>query len=357
MLTIFLYITGAFVLALLAVPLACRMALKVRFIDRPGGRKDHEGAVPPVGGLVIFLIFTLLIWLSGAALSLSGFYAFWLALVLLVATGALDDRLSISPRIKFAAQFAAAILAVTAGQASLPHLGNLFGFGPLGLSWGAVPFAVIAAVLLINAMNLIDGLDGLAGGLGFVALFWLAVCAVLAGLDAYIMPLAILMGALAGFLFFNMRHPLRRRAIIFLGDAGSLMLGLMLAWFSLRIAGEADTRIEPIAIAWILALPIMDTCGQFARRVSEGRHPFSADRHHFHHHFIDSGVPVGRASFIILVLAFTTGLIGVGGMAAGVPVPVLTISWIVLLLAHIYMSMKPERMRGLIALLCRMERS
>jgi UDP-GlcNAc:undecaprenyl-phosphate/decaprenyl-phosphate GlcNAc-1-phosphate transferase len=159
-----------------------------------------------------------------------------------------------------------------------------------------------------------------------------------------------MMGALAAFLVYNMRNPLRRKANIFLGDAGSMALGLSLAWFGMRLGWGTDPVVDPISVAWILALPIMDTCAQFARRVSQGRHPFSADRNHFHHHFVNAGVPIGQATAIMTALGFFLGLIGVGGMLLGVPEYILAYAWIALLFLHMYMNMRPARLRRLIML-------
>jgi UDP-GlcNAc:undecaprenyl-phosphate GlcNAc-1-phosphate transferase len=158
-----------------------------------------------------------------------------------------------------------------------------------------------------------------------------------------------MMAALLGFLVFNMRNPLRRKAMVFLGDAGSMSLGLTLAWFGMGLGRGADPILAPIAVAWILALPIMDTCAQFARRVAQGRHPFSADRNHFHNHFVNAGVSVGRATAVITLIGFLLGLIGVGGMLAGVPEPILAYGWIATLFLHIYMSLRPHRFRRIVS--------
>lgn len=331
------------------IPPVCRAAVRTRFVDRPGGRKGHRGAVPPVGGLVVVPVFLLGAgWLSAG--HVPGFYAFAAAMVMTLVVGALDDARGLPARIKFFMQFAAASVMVVGGHAAIASLGDLFGFGPFGLGPASIPFSIVAAVLLMNAVNLMDGLDGLAGGIAFTALFWFAVsCALTGGGAVYLPALLVLMAALAGFLFYNMRHPLRARASVFLGDAGSLSLGLALAWFSMKLADINVAAAEPISIAWILALPIMDTCGQFARRVREGRHPFDADQHHFHHHFIAVGVPVNRAVAAILGIAFVSGGIGVAGIYAGLPVWGLTCAWTALLLAHIYMSLRPVRMHAFLS--------
>ena len=228
-----------------------------------------------------------------------------------------------------------------------------FGFGTVWLGFMHIPFSIVASILLINAVYLIDGIDGLAGGKSFIALFWMLAACLVAGAGAQALSIGIMMAALAGFLVYNMRSPLRRKASVFLGDAGSMALGLSLAWFGMTLGMGSDPVIAPIAVAWILALPIMDTCAQFARRVAQGRHPFSADRNHFHHHFINAGVSVARATAIITLIGFVLGLIGVGGMLLGVPEYVLAYAWIATILAHIYMSLRPARFRRIVAFFLR----
>lgn len=338
----------AFFIVLALIPLARGLALKFGYVDCPGGRKGHDCPTPPVGGLVIVPIFILVSLLSGAQAGTQ--WPFWLGLAVIVLAGSIDDRYSIRPRWKFVAQFTASILIVMFGEAKVTSLGDLFGFGAFGLNFASAPFSVIAAVLLINAINLLDGLDGLAGGITLIALFWLAVPCLLAGNIQVALSICILIGALAGFLFFNLRHPFRARANIFLGDAGSMSLGLALAWYGMTL-GRSDTPVvQPIAVAWILALPIMDTCAQFARRVREGRHPFDADRHHFHHHFINAGMDVAPAVTVIMLIGFLLGLIGVGGMILHVPEYVLAYAWIATLLIHMAVSLRPARFHRVVSL-------
>lgn len=320
------------------IPAARRAALVTGFVDHPGGRKRHEEAVPPIGGLIVFPVFMVL--------ALSFFYSTdlaWLCagLLLLLAVGALDDRRQLPPRIKFAAQIVAALITVGPGGAYVEGLGDLFGFGPLWLGWGGYIFAAVATVLLVNAVNLMDGLDGLAGGLGFIVLLWLMLCG--AGGAA-----GILAAGLAGFLVYNLRRPGRAKASVFLGDSGSLALGLSLAWFCIRASQGPGAAVEPVTVAWLLALPIFDTCGQFARRVREGRHPFDPDHDHFHHHFLAAGFTPGQATAAILCLSFIVGAIGVFAPSY-IHGYVLGYAWTAMLFAHILLSMRPERFRHLIA--------
>lgn len=331
----------AFALVLVLVPPARKLALRVGFVDAPGGRKEHEEPVPPIGGLVLFTVFMIIALLTGT--DFSDAWPLFVALGLILFTGALDDYRHIDAWVKFGVQFLCAGLIVLASEARLYNLGDLFGFGVFHLGFMSIPFSIVAVVLFINAINLIDGLDGLAGGVSFIVLFWLAVACAVAGQGAMLLALLPLIGALAGFLFYNMRRPGRARASIFLGDAGSLGLGLVLAWFCIDFAqAPGPVVLPPIAVAWILALPIIDICAQFNRRVREGRHPFDPDRGHFHHHFIHAGLPVGRAVALILLICFILGGVGYFGFLIGLPQWVLTLVWIMLLFAHIGLSRKPQ---------------
>lgn len=351
----------AFTIVLALIPAACRLAREAGFVDRPGGRKQHAGAVPPVGGLVVvpvFIALGLIDALEMQDMPRLPFFSLFAALGMLMLVGGWDDRFTSPPWLRFAVQGLAALLIVIPGQAHIEALGNLFGFGTVWLGPMAIPFAIVATVLLINAVNLMDGLDGLAGGISLIALAWLLILS--AGAPEMFGFLLISAAALAGFLAYNLRTPWRKQASVFLGDSGSLALGATLAWACLHSARAPDIAAPPIAVAWILALPIFDVCGQFARRLSQGRHPFDADAHHFHHHFVNAGMAPGRATATILGLVFATGLVGVGGTVwLRMPEAALSWSWIGLLLLHIYLSLRPQRMRRLIraAFRIRAERS
>lgn len=330
---------------LLVLPLKI-LAPRLGLVDRPGGRKKHDGDIPLIGGVVVIPVFIAVSVLIG-----DGFLTHWplySALILLLLTGIIDDRVHLPAFVKFGLQFVAAGLIVIPGGAQLYQLGNLFGLGDVGLALISLPFSVVAVVLLINAINLMDGLDGLAGGTVFVILGWMLFACLAFGEAVYAPSLMVLIGALAGFLFYNMRSPFRKHASIFMGDAGSMSLGLLIAWYAIQLSPENVRIIEPMSVAWVLAVPIWDECAQFYRRVKEGRHPFSADRGHFHHHFIRAGFTPGQATSIILAIVFVMGAIGVLGLKVGVPLPVLTIVWIAGLLAHIAFSRNTDNYLNLI---------
>lgn len=331
---------AAFIAVLALIPPARLFALKIGLVDEPGGRKQHDDAVPPIGGLVIFPVFMVAVLLMQGELAVYGYL--FIALIMILMTGAIDDFVPLHAWLKFAVQISAAALVVIMGGARVTSLGDLFGFGEIYLGWMSIPFSIAAVALLVNSINLMDGLDGLAAGKSFVVLGWLVLACFIGQEPAAAVMMMPLLGALAGFLFYNMRHPLRDKACVFLGDAGSMGLGLVLAWFCIALTQHSEPVLMPISIAWIVALPVIDACGQFYRRVREGRHPFSPDRGHFHHHFIHAGVPVGRSTFMILLLGFVLGGIGYFGILAGVPQLIMTAGWIALLFTHMAVSVRSE---------------
>ena len=148
---------------------------------------------------------------------------------------------------------------------------------------------------LVNAVNMTDGLDGLAGSLALVPILGFIAASVLFGNSEETLVLIGLAASIFAFLVFNITVPGKRRALIFLGDSGSMFLGLVLAWFAIRLSQGEDRVITPAAALWFLTLPIYDTVCMASRRVIRKRPMFSADKEHLHHrvlavikHFVPS---------------------------------------------------------------------
>jgi len=336
----------AFCFVLAIMPVAIAYAQYVNFTDKPGGRKKHDSAVALVGGLVLFPVFAFFNLFAG--FDIGAFWPLYAGMAILLAVGAYDDRKVLEPRIKFTAQWIVAIIIVTFGEAHVDGLGYVFGDEVLWLGPFAWIFSVVAAVLLINAINLMDGLDGLSGGVGVIVFTALLIGSFLNGHSDMITSLLILIAALCGFLWFNMRLWRRARAEVFIGDAGSLTLGLLIAWFAMHLGDHNGGSVAPMTVAWILALPIYDTCAQFARRMREGRHPFSPDAHHFHHHFIHAGLSPKLSTLCVLGIMGLLAALGITAEYFGFNGLWMTCLWIGLLLTHILVSLKPARYENFI---------
>mgnify|MGYP001110012884 CR=1 FL=1 len=326
-------IPGAALLAtVLSIELLKRPAPNLRLTDQPGHRKHHQGAIPLIGGIAMMAVFILLLpWLHGpenACLSLLP------ALFVVTAVGALDDARDLSPRSRLIAQILAGALMMALGGAMLDDLGNLLGTGTLSLGLFGIPFTLFCVVGVINALNMVDGMDGLAGGIALIATGWLALLVWLAG-QAQMLTLLLLLGAvIGGFLCFNLRHPWRQRASVFMGDAGSMGLGFILAWLLVSLSqGEART-LSPITAVWILALPLIDTVSIMIRRRCRGVSPFAADRQHLHHLFHRLGFSDGQTTALLLAIAGTLGAIGVAGQRWGIAEHWMHLAFWVLFIAY-----------------------
>lgn len=321
-------------LALAVAALTCRLlthvALRIGLADRPGGRKQHEGTIPLTGGIGMFFGFTLAALTSG--LIAGPTLALVVALSLLVVGGAADDMHDITPRTKFMLQLIAALLMTSWAGVYIATLGNLFGFGPVNLyNWG-IPFSVICALGVMNAMNMLDGLDGAAGGTAFVAALWLAYAALVQGLWTQALLLLLLCAAIAGFLLWNIRlPPLRDQARVFMGDAGSMMLGLALCWFCVDSTQGIGRSLPPIVCVWILAVPLLDMARVMFQRLRRRADVLDADREHLHHLLLARGIAPHTAALVLIGASALTGAIGVGAWRLGLPEPALTYAFFAVL--------------------------
>ena len=326
----FLLATG---LAAAAIPAFARAARDWGLVDAPGLRKHHEGEVPLIGGLAMgasMLASTLLASvLSGSPVGATPALAGALGITLVL--GLLDDRLELGSAPKFGFQVAAALLVAVTGDALLVHLGRLMSPEMFTLGRWALPLTVFALVGVMNAFNMADGLDGLAGGYALAACLNFAFAASLAGLVVEFGMLCVAAGALVGFLAFNARTPWRARALVFMGDAGSLLLGLLLGWFAVRLAMAPSPALAPIVAVWILALPIGDTVGLMARRILHRRNPFRGDRQHLHHILVAAGLSDGMATLVLVLVSFGLGAAALAASREGVADHVLFYAYLVLL--------------------------
>jgi len=328
----------AFLVVVAVIPLVCKLADRAGFVDRPEGRKQHDTPVPPLGGAVIFSVFLVFMTVFGHLP-----WALFLALALILVLGIVDDAWEVNAKLKFVLHFMAAFIMVIGAGAQIQSLGNLLGFGNITLGWMAIPFSVACVVYIQNAVNMMDGVDGLAGGNCFIIFAWFLGALMLSGATNIAPELPILMACLAGFLVHNMRSPLLKHARIFLGDAGSMALGLMIAWYAITLSQGDHAVISPISVAWIIALPIVDSFGLLVTRLKERRPPFDPDRRHFHHHFAGAGFNPSQTTRIILMYSAVLGAIGFCGMKLGVPEYILGWGWIALWIGHAVLTIQSER--------------
>jgi UDP-GlcNAc:undecaprenyl-phosphate GlcNAc-1-phosphate transferase len=300
---------AAFLLTAGLIVLLNPLAARVGLVDRPGGRKDHAQPTPVTGGLAIA------IGAAIAAVACGGAGAAGLALgeatLLLLVVGFIDDIYDVRWYYRLAAQAVAGLILVYVGGVRVEQIGPVFGLSLVSLGVLSAPFTVLATVGLINALNMIDGLDGLAGTLVLCALAMLTAAAIYAGNAPLAVLLIITGGAVAGFLAFNLRTPWRKRANVFLGNAGSAVLGLIIAWASFRLTQVADHPVSAVLAPFFITLPVIDCLVLFLHRTRKHGKPFEADRTHMHHRMLDAGF---TPTAVCVILGGTSLLIG---LAAG----------------------------------------
>ncbi len=308
-----LALVGTLLFLWFLVPFAAHVGL----VDTPRGRKQHDGHVPLIGGVAMFLGFML------AALTLDSppddIRSFLFASIVLVFFGALDDRHEISVRSKFLVQLFAALVMTSTADHVIYNMGDLLGEGDILLGGWGIPFTVFITIGVINALNMSDGIDGLAGGvslISFLSMFYLAVDAGLAK-DSQI--LLIFIAILIPFLLLNAPFFGKKSARVFMGDAGSMFLGFAMAWYITVLSQGEHAVISPVVTLWIFAIPLLDTVSIMLRRMVKGRSPFSPDREHFHHIFQAAGYSKRTTLIIILLTQILLSVVGIAGHKAGVP--------------------------------------
>lgn len=307
---------ATFVTALLILVLR-RPALRWRLVDQPGGRKRHGTPVPVTGGVAITAGF-----ISALAVSFSAFgefTPFFAGVLLLTLVGLLDDVGEVSAGPKMLFQLLAALLMTSWANNFLVNLGDLFGTNPINTRNWAIPLTLFAALAVINAINMLDGLDGLAGSLALVMLLFFAAFAWTVGDLNSAKILIVLGGATVGFLLFNLPWPLRGRHRTFMGDAGSMVLGFSIAWFSVSLTQRGGAAVPPPVMLWVLGIVLMDVFTVTVRRIARRRSPMAPDRDHIHHVLLRRGIRP-RATLAILVVANAlSAAIGMAMWRAGVP--------------------------------------
>lgn len=315
---------GALLSTLLLVPLMKRVAPLLGLVDQPSERRIHKQPIPRCGGLAVFLGFhsglAVLYLLPGMDFSMRLDGVWWWHLFLtsglIVAVGLVDDMIEIKPLVKLAGQFAAASLAYWFGM----RVTNLLGFRlPFLLDYGITVFWFLGAM---NAFNLIDGMDGVAGGLGGIAALAIAGQLLLQQYPGDVLVALCLAAACLAFLRYNFNP-----ASVFMGDAGSMFIGFMVAGLSLS-TGAKGTTVASLSVPLVaVGVPAFDTFlaiwRRSVRRWLRRQHTsggdksgevFSADLDHLHHRLLRFGLSHRQVALMLYGLAGSLALVALLGL-------------------------------------------
>ena len=315
----------AFLITFFAIPVIIQVAKDKKLFDEPDERKVHKNVIPTLGGLGIFagfIIATLMGVPSGITSELQYFAA---AATVIFFLGIKDDILVLSASKKFIGQLIAAGIIIKFGGVQITSMQGFLGIYEIP-HVASIVFSIFTIIVITNSFNLIDGVDGLAGSLGLLTSLVFGIYFFYAGQLTYAVMGFALAGSTIGFLIYNYSP-----AKIFMGDTGSLLLGLInsiLVIKFINVAGNPASSF-PIesapAIAFsILIIPLFDTLRVFGLRILDRRSPFSPDRTHVHHFLLDLGLSHRMVTFtcvsiniLFIILAYfirhmgTTTVLGV----------------------------------------------
>ena len=294
--TFMLIFASALVLAIGATPLVRRVALRLGVIDRPNARKIHVNPIPLLGGVAIYVAFIVALLLFGNRFRVNELVGILVGATLVSFLGAWDDRRGLSPLLKLVGQFLAASILVISG-----------------VRIGTFPWEVVNIVLTLgwvvvitNAMNLLDNMDGLSGGVGAIAAIYFLLLAAMNGQYLVGALSAALVGACLGFLVYNFNP-----ASIFMGDAGALFLGFILAAVGIKLRFpegiEIVTWMVPVLI---LGLPLFDTTLVIISRLRRGFNPLTTPgKDHISHRLVAMGNTRREAVLICYLISAGLGVI------------------------------------------------
>ncbi|ANP74979.1 undecaprenyl-phosphate alpha-N-acetylglucosaminyl 1-phosphate transferase [Vibrio crassostreae 9CS106] len=306
-----------FFFSLASLFLLRKVAKHFGLVDKPNERKFHHGAVPLVGGISICM--SLLYFLMNNQTIIPNTHLYAGCILILVFVGALDDKFDLSFKLRFVVQGGLSVAMMAFGDIELHTIGNVFGSGDVKLGWFGYIVTVFAVVGAINAFNMVDGIDGLLGGLSVVTFGGLGIMLAYDGQANIAYLCIVLVTVIMPYILLNLGVFGRKRKI-FMGDAGSMLIGFTVIWFLLLSSQNgSNPPLRPVTALWLIAVPLMDMAAIMIRRVRRGDSPFKPDREHLHHIFQRLGLSSSQTLIVICCIASIYAGVGIYAEIARVP--------------------------------------
>lgn len=318
----------AFLLELIIIPKVLVISYKKKLFDEPDERKQHIDSTPRLGGITFLpiILFALCITITislyidssmsildirdiGFKKLFTEFASLFSCLVLLYFVGIMDDLVGVRYRAKFAVQILCGIILVFSGV-WINDFNGLLGFNEIS-KWIGYPLTVFLVVYILNSINLIDGIDGLASGLSIIAFAVLTYCYFLKDYLLFSLLSIAALGCLFPFFHYNVfgRGQIRKRKI-FMGDTGSLAIGMILAYLLIRYTManpcelyQPPTYPNPLIIFSVVLVPCLDVLNVVIYRIRKGNNPFKPDRNHLHHNLMEIGLSPRKSLIVILLMS------------------------------------------------------
>lgn len=329
---LFIAVFTAFFVAIILLVIMTPLAHKLGLVDHPSERKNHKGMVPLTGGVAIFgavLVASVAtdVWFKNGSL-------FFTASAFIVLLGMLDDKFDLSAKGRLVCQFGVAAIMAWSAQNYITDLGNLLGFGSITFDIFGYFFTLICVVGVINAFNMIDGIDGLAGGMSLVVLCSVVFLLLISNNSKAIMGPMIVIAAIVPFLAFNLSWKGFKGNKIFMGDSGSMFVGLTIVWLLVEYTQGAEAAMRPVTAVWIIGLPLMDMAAIMYRRAQKGQSVLRPDKQHLHNIFMRAGLSPRRSLAAILLMGCAYAAIGILGEIFLVPEYIMFLGFFVTLFIY-----------------------
>jgi UDP-N-acetylmuramyl pentapeptide phosphotransferase/UDP-N-acetylglucosamine-1-phosphate transferase len=289
-------------LTYISIPVIVRISALKKLLDKPNERKVNDVPIPNLGGVAIFFGISISALLVIEDMQASDFRYIFAAMILLFFVGIKDDILVLSARTKLISQVFAAVFLTILGNIRLTNLHGIFGIGEINY-WFSLALSLVTIVGLINAMNFIDGIDGLSGGLGVMISTLFGILFIHFGDISYAILCFAISGSLVPFLFYNV---FGKNNKIFMGDTGSMILGLLVGVMAIKYnelaIGSTNYLYAPALSIAIVFIPLFDMIRVIIVRVMHKKSPFKPDMNHIHHKFLQLGHSHLVSSIIIIAV-------------------------------------------------------
>ncbi len=311
----------AFVATLWVHPKVLKIAILKNLVDNPDERKLQRRPVPVMGGLAVFFGIVVGICSSQMVFFSPGVFVLISAMVIMLYVGTIDDILDLSPYTRFAIEIAVVAFIMYVNNNGINNFWGLWGIDTISM-WIAAPLTIFAAVGIINAVNLIDGVNGLSSGFCFMACVMFAIMFLLSG---NIVMMVLATSAAGAIIPFFLHNVFGHNTKMFIGDGGTLVIGTMMSMFVINILKDTSLSAKlayegvgliPFTLA-VLAVPVFDTLRVMSARIIRGHSPFSPDKTHLHHLFLELGfshigttVSILSLNFMIIVAWFVSYKLG-----------------------------------------------
>lgn len=300
----------AFISAMVAViwihPRLVKIAHLKNIVDKPNARKLQQTPVPVLGGVAVFFGIVLGIALASTYISCTSLMTIVAAMMIMLYTGTMDDLLDLSALLRFAVEIGVVLLLIYANDISINDFNGLWGVSTIPNSL-AIPLTIFASVGIINAINMIDGVNGLSSGYCIIASIAFGSMFYASGNVPMLILATVSVGSLIPFFFHNV---FGKTSKMFIGDGGSLVMGVVMATFVINILTDNSTAanvvgkefgLVPFTLA-VMAIPVFDTLRVMASRIARHTSPFHPDKTHLHHLFLELGFSHAGTTMTIITL-------------------------------------------------------